>query len=320
MTTEQFKDWFHNAYLKLRYRSLLRRFASKRNFGTPTFVEDFNSPSYNISDNEIYNNTMIMKKENVEIKDGKMLLKTKYENKEFSGWWGQGVKIWSIGWVDFRNKAIKRGVISVKCKLPSGGAENWPAIWCLRERHSDTSTKVKLGVGINNGRIITCTEMSTAIRINYNWYVWYDDKIVGFVKDYNIEKGTIEVDRDIPRLGSEYVYVSTDNIIPEIDIMEIMHGKIQQTIHYGYSITEYRTTEWNTKLGKPEDKEYEFSVEINDDGYKFYIDGVLTGVLTDKPSITEAKAYLILNNAKQPEIAAGPDTTFEILSVKYYEK
>ncbi len=325
MSIEQIKDWFNNAYLNTRYK-LFRKWAKKRNFGVPTFVEDFNNPSYVISDNGEYNETMVTKKENVEIKDGKLLLHTKYENKVFHGWWGTKNKIWSVGWVDYTKKPIKRGVISVKCKLPKNynGKDGWPAIWCLRERHPEVSTKVNLGVGNTNGRTITCSDMFKAERVNYNWYVWFNDKIVGFVEDYDISKGTVTVDRDIPKLGNEYVYVSVDHITPEIDIMEIIHGKIQTTVHYGYTISKYRSTEWNTKLIKPDyNKEYEFSVEILDKGYKFYIDGILTGVLTDKRSISEAKSILILNNAKSTTVTTGSESdnnVFEILSVKFYEK
>lgn len=322
---KHFYNLFHqsfiiNFFLKIRYR-YFKSLMKKRDFGKPTFIEDFNNPSYIISELGEYNEPMVTKKENVEVIDGKLLLHTIFEDKEFEGWWGKKRKIWSVGWVDYTNNPIKRGVVSVKCKLPNGGSENWPAIWLLRERHPEPETKVCLGVGNANGRVIQCSDIKSAKRVNYNWYVWFDDKIVGFVEDYDISKGTITVDRDLPKLEKEYVYISVDHITPELDVMEIIHGKIQQTIHYGYSIMEYRTIEWNQKLEYPDtNKEYTFSIDITDNGYKLYIDGYLTGVLTDKKSFSDAKSVLILNNAKTVGTTSGENTVFEIHDVKFYEK
>lgn len=145
--------------------------------------------------------------------------------------------------------------------------------------------------------------------------------MVGYISEMDKVNRKITADRSIPDTEGKKIFVSPDHITPEVDIMEIIHGKIQQTIHYGYSIQEYRTTEWNVKRGKPNlTKEYEFSVELTKTGYKFYIDRVLTGVLTDKKAIAGAGAYLILNSAKQNGVTTGENSVFEISEVKFYEK
>lgn len=80
-----------------------------------------------MSDRNLYGADMITLKDNVEVKDGKLLLHTKYENIEFSSWWGTQKKTWSIGSLDFKNNAYPYGIWSVKCKLPDD-KDAWPAI------------------------------------------------------------------------------------------------------------------------------------------------------------------------------------------------
>jgi hypothetical protein len=310
-------ETLYNFYLKIRYR-YFRRFVKKIDFGWASYTEDFNNPSYDVHDGEQYNDniTMIKKKECVLVENNKLLLYTKhYEDPNDLS------KKWAIGWVELGHKEnFGYGIWSITCKLPVG-SDNWPAIWLLHKTHPDTITKTNLGVGVTNGRTITCSRMVSSKRINYNWYVWFDDKIVGFVKNYDRVKGTIEVDRDLPVLNKEYVFVSVDNIIPEIDIIEIIDGNLKQTIHYGYSSSVYCTTSWGVNMGLADyNKEYTFSVDNSDKGYKFYIDGILTGVLTKNESICDAPTYLLLNNAKEPKVQTGNETVFEIHSVNFHEK
>ncbi|MFH0889474.1 MAG: hypothetical protein V1871_09740 [Planctomycetota bacterium] len=289
-------------------------------FGSPTFVVDFNNPTYVISDRNLYADDMVTLKENVEVKDNKLLLHCRYENREFNNWWGKAKKTWSIGSVDFKNNAYSYGIWSIKCKLPND-KDGWPAIWLLRERHAEAATKVNLGLGKNQNSRTICVPNPINKPVDLNWFVWCEDKTIGYIEGIDKINGLITVDRDIILVDGKRIFVSPDHITPEVDIMEVIHGRLQHTVHYGYSNTEYRTTAWNSKLGKPDfSKEYEFAVEISSDGYKFYVNGILTGVLTDKKSISEAPCYLILNNAKNKGVVSGADSVFEISEIKFYKR
>ncbi len=312
-------DFLFNFWLWLLCK-LLKNHLKKVDFGVPSFTEDFNNPAYIMSDLNLYASDMITLKENVQVKDGKLLLHTKYENRDFSNWWGTQKKIWSTGYVEYKNDIHPAGIWSVKCKLPDD-KDAWPAIWLLRERHPEAETKLDLGEVVNQADRALSLSGWIDQRVELNWYIWYDNTPVGFVSAMDKASKTITADRNIPDASGKQIYVSPDQITPEVDIMEIIHGKIQHTIHYGYSNQEYRTTEWNAKRGKPiPGKKYEFSVELTKTGYKFYIDRILTAVLTNKKSITTAGAYLILNNAKLNGITSGENSVFEISEVKFYNR
>lgn len=313
------KDWLINAWLWLKFK-LLKNHQKKVDFGVPTLTEDFNNPTWEVSDRNLYSADMITLKDNVQVKDGKLLLHVKYENKEFSNWCGTAKKTWSVGYIEFKNNIFPYGIWSVKCKLPDD-TDAWPAIWLLRERHPEPETKIDFGNALKIEECVLSAPGWTDQRVDLNWYVWFDDTIIGFIAGLDKINLQITVDRPIPEAGDRRVFVSPDHIIPEVDIMEIIRGKIQHTIHYGYSNIVYKTSEWNVKRGKPDpNKEYEFSVEITKSGYKFYIDRVLTGVLCNKKAITQAGAYLILNNAKHGGITSGKNSVFEISEVKFYNK
>lgn len=313
------KDYLCNIWLGLLYK-LLKVHLKKVDFGVPSFTENFDNPAYIISDRDLYSSDMVTLKENVQVKDGKLLLHTKYENRDFSNWWGTQKKIWSTGYVEYKKDIHQTGIWSVKCRLPDD-KDAWPAIWLLRERHPETETKLDLGEAVNQvDRSLSLSAWNDQ-RVDLNWYIWFNNTPVGFISAMDKSSKTITADRNIPDASGQRIYVSPDHITPEVDIMEIIHGKIQHTIHYGYSNQVYRTMEWNAKRGKPElKKEYEFSVELTRTGYKFYVDRILTAVLTDKKSITTAGAYLILNNAKLNGITSGENSVFEIREVTFYNR
>ena len=308
-----------NTWLALKYR-LFKDNQKKFDFGVPTDVLDFNDPKYFVSDLNPYQSTLISLKENVEIKNGRLLLHTRYENKNFSSWWGSGTKIWSIGYIECRNIMYPYGIWSVKCRLPND-TDAWPAIWLLRERHAEVETKIDLG---NAQKTEDCSFILPDWkdqRVELNWFVWHENTILGFISAKDKLTHKITVDRPIGEMDGNRIFVSPDHITPEVDILEVIHGKIQHAVHFGYSNQEYRTTEWNIKRGKPDlNKEYEFSVELTKSGYRFFIDRVLVGVLKNKMAVSDSPAYLILNNAKQIGITAGENSVFEIIEVTFYDQ
>ncbi len=312
-------NFLTNKWLGLKYM-IWKDHQKKVDFGVPAFTEDFDHPSYLISDRNPYSTDMITLKENVEVKDGKLLLHTKYENRDFSNWWGNANKLWSIGYIEYINNAFPFGIWSVKCKLPDD-KDAWPAVWLLRERHPVAETKIELGEGTRIGENQIVLPGWKDQRVDLNWYIWFDDTTVGFVSAMDKSKQILSSDKNLPDPAGRRIFVSPDHIIPEVDFMEIINKKLQHTIHFGYSNVVYRTTGWNVRRGKPDlNKEYEFSVELTSTGYKFYIDRVLTGVLTREKAVANAPAYLILNNAKHNHITSGPNSVFEISEVKFYPK
>lgn len=317
--TSVMTDVLLNFFLMLRYR-FFRRFCRKTSFGQPFFTENFDEPGFIVSDRDLYWENMVTLKENVEVRNGKLRLHVRYENREFSNWWGTQNKTWSIGYVNYRNRAFSYGVWSVRCKLPSD-TDSWPAIWLLRERHAEPETKIKLGRTVKAGENQLFLPEWTIQKAELNWFVWLDSEPIGFVTAADRAIQLLTLDKAVPETGENPVYVSPDHIIPEVDIMEILHGKIQQTVHFGYSAETYKTHEWNVKRGKPvRNKEIEFAVELHPNGYRFYIDRILTAVLTRRKARSEAPAYLILNNAKQNGLESGENSVFEILDVRFYRK
>lgn len=118
---------------------------------------------------------------------------------------------------------------------------------------------------------------------------------------------------------------TTGVIIPEIDIMEIIHGKMRHTVHYGYDNVVYRKYGIGNDIIKPIDKFYEFTAELLPNGYNFYIDGILTTKFrsSNPEFVTNYPNYLILNNAssfgKSKKWIPNTNTEFIVKSVKVYK-
>jgi len=108
-------------------------------------------------------------------------------------------------------------------------------------------------------------------------------------------------------------------ITPEVDIMEIIHGMFRHTIHYGYSDIVYRRTSMGRSIKKWDNEFHEFAVDILNEGYNFYIDGILTAELRSKDPdfVTDAPSYIIINNAAHPY--STEDTEMIVRSMKVYK-
>lgn len=111
-------------------------------------------------------------------------------------------------------------------------------------------------------------------------------------------------------------------ITPEVDIMEVIHGNFQHTIHFSPDSKHYSTDGRNNKL-KYDDKFHEFAVDLRKDGYDFYIDGILTGRFRGKGNIVDdSRLYLILNNAANrgdTDHKVGDNYRMEVRSVRVYK-
>lgn len=88
-------------------------------------------------------------------------------------------------------------------------------------------------------------------------------------------------------------------ITPEIDIMEVIKGKLRTTIHYGYDDIVYKRHEKGSNIIKPDDKFHQFAVELLSNGYNFYFDGILVSTFKekDKEFTSDVPCYVIINNA-----------------------
>ena len=124
----------------------------------------------------------------------------------------------------------------------------------------------------------------------------------------------LKYDRMVPNHTKE-------RIIPEVDIMEVIDGVVRHTIHYGYpDDDQYSKLALGNNICKCDNQFHEFATELLENGYKFYIDGILTASFTSKdPEFVSNDAnYLILNNAANPSDTGN--TNFIIRSIKVYEK
>jgi len=119
--------------------------------------------------------------------------------------------------------------------------------------------------------------------------------------------------------GRKILGYNREQITPEIDIMEIIKHKIRHTVHYGYANDIYRKYGIGSSIIRNDNKFHEFAVELLDNGYNFYTDGILTAKFRTKDPefVTNDSNYLLLNNAA--DWLTKENTEFIIKSVKVYE-
>jgi hypothetical protein len=310
MTT---RDTIVNFFLKMRYalRNVIGNNSLATDFGIPSFVSDFNTDGFNISNNDVYNNIMVTSKNNVIVKDGvlHLLAKPTEDGK------------WTIGWIDYDGELNETwGTWEAKMKLPS---DSWCAFWFLREWHWDATTLRKYNVShVEGNKIFIKDEQFEAI--NYNWFVLVNREPIGRIDDFNVKEMsiTLNVPITIPIEGE--IEIGPDHIITEVDVMEPMkkngEGKtiIKHTLHYKPMLTEYKGKQGGPWVTPADEEWHSYAVTMYKDGYKFYIDNILTGVFTDPLSIVPYKAYPILNVAVHPN-RKQEELTMLVEYLKYYK-
>jgi hypothetical protein len=118
----------------------------------------------------------------------------------------------------------------------------------------------------------------------------------------------------------EFFY-KTHKIIPEVDIMEVIKGKVCSTVHWGYSDTEYRRKGTGQNIYKQDDKYHQFAVELLPNGYKFYYDGILVSKYKKRNPefVSNAPSYMLINNAAITDYNKNDEYKFIIKSVKVYK-
>ena len=104
-----------------------------------------------------------------------------------------------------------------------------------------------------------------------------------------------------------------DTITPEVDIMEVINGRFQHTIHHTPTPSKYSTDGANNKLNYDNDW-HVFGVDLRKDGYDFYIDGQLTARFrgNKENAITDVRSYLIINGAVPTGYKSNESTEFII--------
>ena len=109
-------------------------------------------------------------------------------------------------------------------------------------------------------------------------------------------------------------------IIPEVDIMEVMHGYFKPAIHYCTPDNKdgHAKHQAASKVCKYDEKLHKFACELLPGGYRIYIDRILVVDFKDKhPEFTSPEpCYLLLNNA---DTGGNNNTKMVIESVKAYK-
>lgn len=109
-------------------------------------------------------------------------------------------------------------------------------------------------------------------------------------------------------------------IIPEIDVLETINSKFRHTVHWGYTNDNtYRRIGTGSSICKWDDKFHNIAVELLDDGYRFFIDGILTAQFrnSDKEFVTSEKNYILLNGANDKNSDDESDIIFK--SIRFYK-
>jgi len=108
-------------------------------------------------------------------------------------------------------------------------------------------------------------------------------------------------------------------ITPEVDIMEVINNKVEHNVHWGYDNVEYVRFHEHQRLDNCDGQFHKFAVELLDDGYNFYVDGILTARFrsSNPQFVTNAPNYLIINNAAGEN--TNHNTSFIIKSIKVWK-
>lgn len=186
----------------------------------------------------------------------------------------------------------------------------------------------KVSVNSNNNLLIECVYEP---KVHTDWQQSKKTEwTTGMVQtDFGMNYGTWIVMAKSPKcfpaiwlLRENYEHrTGFKTITPEIDIMEVIGGKFQHTLHYTPAKDKYSTVEKNTRF-KYDSGWHEFAVNLLPDGYDFYTDGILTGRFRGSGDmVSNRRCYLLINNATHPRDNNDINTNykFEIGSITIRE-
>lgn len=282
-------------------------------FGQPTYIYDLSKA--NVSNGESYAEHTVTLEENVSYKDSCVYLETKPYNKMYHFWDKDRFCNHSTGWIDFKNvESPAYGIYEAVITL-DGKTGTWPAMWALHKRHYAPETAIKVKVDSIKTNTIYVPYPNP---IKINWVIMNNSDFLGYV--IGLDSISVTLDRTINVNLSE-INASIDNIIPEIDVMEVLsNGKIRHTVHHGYDRTEYALYHDGKYICYPiAGHKYKFAVKITPEGYTFYIDRIKTYELKNPNSTCDEPLLWIINNAILPEFTEEINSVMKIYSFKYYK-
>lgn len=113
-----------------------------------------------------------------------------------------------------------------------------------------------------------------------------------------------------------------EQIIPEVDIAEVIKGKIKQSVHWGYTNgPDYTKYSIGNDIFPTDNLFHDYGVKFVDNGYNFYIDGMLVTKYRSKNKefVNDKPYYLIINNAMNQYSENNVYTELEIQYIKYFK-
>jgi len=305
----EYRDNIVNFFLRLRYK-WFRKYVKPLKLGTPEWEADFTNDNFRRHEGDDRGQVVSLK-ENVKIVNGELHLSVTPYNKIYSGWWGEKYFKWSRGGIDYAN-VFERvyGTWTTKLNIPYDSS---PAFWFMRKEHYNDISLFKYTIDKIEDNVIYVNE--PIFDPIYHKVLIDNGKVIAKIKDYNLEENSIILEEPLIGYNKLFIYSNKHHIIPEVDVIEVIHKKIKHTIHYGYTQDGYRREDFGPYVVIPEFREYEFGVTISDKGYKFYTDGILTGVITIPETISPEPCYPIFS-IKLPDEATD-ESLERVMIVKY---
>lgn len=290
----------------------------------------FNLSNINNSDNGYVSKDdafyKVVSSDCTEIKSDGIHIYTKYYGKNVINWSTPETGTYceyKSSWLDFSRQVYSKAYGTWEIKLKYSKYSR-PAIWMLRERYGDMETAIEYKISGYNP-----SEKSINLASNIDKFLGINNLVYRNETDlkHQIDIGTIiKIDGNTIYLDKEFQYVensiwiSRDNITPEIDILEIINKKYTQTIHWDLKLGTYDPYQLGSQVSKYSKNDWnyiEVAVKVSENGYEFYINGIKTTVVYD--GISDKPAYIILNNNVASDIPMNFESELIITEINYYE-
>lgn len=289
---------------------------------TLVWQEDFSKPSFEITQNFLYTKHSYTDSTMVSIEnDGLHLKAERLDTPIVVHKWGKSqLCYWKIGWVNYQKhfNTVKYGTFVFRF-IPPSTKHNFAAIWFLKHPHAPKEMQFKAKIDSLDGKLLKLKESPPyPLKINY-WLLDSERNPLGrLIQSYDSLTNTITLKEKIDYSDS-VLYISSDHIIPEIDLMEVVKEKLTTNIHYGYTPHKYHKHSLGAIEIVPIVKgaEYEMAVRFSKKKTEYYINGYK--YYETKIGLSEEPLYFILNNGITWDIIEGVQEDFIIKSIKYYK-